>query len=354
MMPNHDTNKVHVRKVGILTSAAALITIGVIVILHVAGPVSYSVLHYIWPAMLILFGIEAIWTYVATRGTRVRVSGWSVVLLVVIGLFSLGTYGVRVLSSDLHFGPGYAEPVNGKVAIGGGIQKVVIRLRNTPVTVTGTTSSTLSYNGVLKVTAASKKQADKDIHTQWQVHKTGDTLVMTLVEPKPRIDLSFGGLIQSSPHLNVAVPQQLLSSVTTTNSSIDESHMNGAVDLHTTNGPIKLQDIKGNVSAATTNGSIHLKNVAKTVNVSTTNGSITGNSMVGGQWTCDTTNASVKMSLQSQSNAKVTASTSNGHFGGNVKWTTSNRNNATATVGKGTYPMTIHTTNASVTIDSQS
>lgn len=339
-----------IRKVGVLTSAIALIAIGIVILLQMTGVLSYDALRYVWPIVIILFGLEIIWTYSTHKEQKIQYSGWSIALLVLMMVISFGTIMVQSVVSAIKFGSGYAEPVKGQVNMNKQIRKVDIELPDTPVKIVGTNASVLSYDGIVQIKAASKKEADHLMQSDWTVRQEGDTLVLTLGVEASGWNFDFGGWTSPSPHLDVQVPQALLTHVVTSNSSVHVTDMHAATEVHTSNGSITLANIQANATAGTMNGRITLQNIAGKVDAGTTNGSIKGSSMVGGNWTCTTTNGAIKLEFINGPSAKITASTNHGRIGGNVAWTMDDQDHGTVTLRSGANAVALQTTNGSVAV----
>ncbi|MCL6625887.1 DUF4097 family beta strand repeat-containing protein [Alicyclobacillus shizuokensis] len=336
-------------KIGILTSAFTFIAIGVVIVLHISGLVSYEVFKYLWPILLVAFGVELVWGYLTNREQRVQVSGWSLVLIVLVMLLGIGQ-SVRASGFiGKHIGVRYVEPVNGHVSVGNGIKRVQIEVENARVTVTGATGSEVTYDGELDVGAFSPRDAERKIHAQWSVHQVGDVLEMRL---NTRPSLGFmGGFAGPHPYLNVQVPKTLSTEVVTSNGSVQVAQMNSSSTVHTSNGVVGLTDVRGDVTVGTSNGTVTLKNIAGRVDVHTTNGRIRGTSEIGGDWTCSTTNGAIELSVPSDTNATVHAQTTNGSIGGGVHWTFASRQHGRVNLGSGDHEVYLSTTNGSVKVD---
>ena len=124
----------------------------------------------------------------------------------------------------------------------------------------------------------------------------------------------------------------------TTNGNIRLEGAAGPAVLDTTNGDIHAADIRGSVKADTTNGGIHLTIDGLKDNV-----------------TADTTNGSITVKLLGAVNARLDASTTNGHIDVAVPVTISNlsksRRHLSGTIGDGGPLLKLDTTNGSITIE---
>jgi hypothetical protein len=336
-------------KIGVLTSAFTFIAIGVVIVLHVSGLVSYEVFKYLWPILLIAFGVELLWGYFTNREQPVQVSGWSLVLIAFVMLLSIGQ-SVRASGFiGKHIGVRYVEPVNGHVGVGSGIKRVQIEVENARVTVTGTTGSEVVYDGELDVGASSQRDADRQIHSQWSIHRVGDVLEMRL-NSRPSLDVMWRWA-GPHPYLNVQVPKDLSTEVVTSNGSIQVAYMNASSDVQTSNGTVALKDVKGDVTVDSSNGAVSLNAIAGRVRVHTINGVIRAVSKIGGDWTCSTINGAIQLIVPSDTNATVDAHTTNGSIGGNVHWTYESRQHGTSNLGSGEHQVHLSTTNGSVRVD---
>ncbi|MBX5436670.1 MAG: DUF4097 family beta strand repeat protein [Alicyclobacillaceae bacterium] len=332
--------------IGILTSALTFIAIGVVIVLHVMGLVSFGVLKYLWPILLIAFGIEMIWGYLTHRG---RLSVWSLVLIVLVALLSIVESAAPWRRLPLYFGPSYLVPVNGHVHVGGGVKKVRIEVTNAQVTVTGTTGSEVAYDGKLDVGASSQSEAERQIESRWSVHRVGDVLEMRLDAAAP-----FGfrwAWTDMRPYLNVQVPNALSAEVVISNGSVQVAQLQASSDVHTNNGAIDVEDIRGDVNVTTNNGAVSLKHITGRVDAHTTNGMIRGASQIGGDWTCSTTNGAIQLTVPPGTNATVDAHTGNGSIGGDVSWTFDSRQHGKSVLGSGDYHVYLSTTNGRIAVD---
>lgn len=358
-------------RVGILTSAIALIILGLMIILHTLGHVSYETLRYLWPLLIILFGLEVLYYRFRFQDKRPQYSRGSIGFIVAVGVISGGLAmihpSLRALVNGnwnaLHgdtsaghidfggFGPSYEVPVKGDVAVNGKIQRVVIQVVNARVTVTGTEKQTVSYDGDFPVDAASQKEANTEIHKLWTVSEQGDTLRLVYQPSRnsgPHFDIGA-----NDPYLNVSLPKSLISDVTTQNGAVQVSDVNASSSVRTRNGSISISHVKGNASAMTNNGAIKLNDIHHQVQAQTTNGTISGQSSVGGAWQCDTTNGAIALSIPSTASVSLSATTVNGHIGGIPNWTFSDKHHGSASLHGGTYQMLLKTVNGSVTINGQ-
>jgi hypothetical protein len=336
----------NMRKIGILTSAVALIAFGIIIVLHTEGLVSYTVLRYVWPILIILFGVEILWIRRKFRDTPVRFSGIGILLIVIIFVLSLSQ---SVLSGFAGWFNGYSGPVNGQVPVDSSLKRVDIEIPNGKVTVTGTEGQEVSYDGRLDVGAASESDAGKALHSDWIVRKTDDTLLLIFNPPTHILDFGIGEFFHSS-YLNVEIPNAMAASVKTSNGSVHVSVINADSDVQTSNGSITMEHVHGNITASSSNGAISLADITGGVNAHTTNGSIKGNSAVLGDWDCTTSNGAIKLDVPADTNAKFEATNSNGKIDGDVNWLFDAKHHGQAALGSGDNLVRLNTSNGGVSV----
>ncbi|GAB6991270.1 hypothetical protein [Paenibacillus pini] len=390
------------RRIGRWTISLGLISVGVIIALQMSHILTFEVLKYVWPGLLIMLGIELITANVLHSGERIRMGGLSIVILILLLLASSAQTLFPGWSSI--FSPGYLSHAQGNIPINHSVKVVRIHLPEGKVHVTGISESTLSYEGDLSINASSQTAADEKFKTQWKTQQTGDVLNLQLEGNGPQIHIGIA-LSLKEPYLNVKVPSHLKVEVDTSDGSINAEQLdsdftartsnasvkltditgsiyakssNGSFTIHniagetefiTSNSSVHLTDITGNVSAKSTNGSIVVNNITgaaklTTTNASmtlnqitngviahTTNGSIKGESSIGGDWDCKTTNSSIHLKIPKDTNAKLTANTSNASIKGDISWVkTDDNDDSTAILGNENYKINLDTTNDNIEV----
>lgn len=128
------------------------------------------------------------------------------------------------------------------------------------------------------------------------------------------------------------------------------------VEARTQNGGISVDGIAGRVDVVARNGGLAIRNAGGDVRGRTTNGGITL-SLSGAQWNgrgvdLETTNGGVTVTLPTNFNAELEASTVNGGFTIDYPLTMQGRigRRITATLGRGGPPVRVRTTNGGVRI----
>lgn len=354
------------RKVGRWTTAIGLIGIGVIFILQMSHIISFEVLKYVWPALLILLGIEVVLANLFHSDQKVRLGGLSVTILVLLLMVSAAQSVLPDWTTFIN--RGYLSPVQGTVSADGDIKRVQILLNSGKVNVTGTQDSNVIYEGKLRIrTASSQEGADSFAQEHWKAQKSGDTLTLTL--DSKQSDFVLFDFTRPEDYLNVQIPesmevevhsknstiqaQQLDSNITatTSNGTIDVEDIQGNVSLKTSNGKVKVANIGGSSELVTDNGTVTLNQLAGSVYIRTSNGAITGDTPIGGDWDVKTSNGSINLTIPENSSANLTAKTSNSSIKGNIDWTDRSDSRANAILGDGSHKMGLTTSNGSISVN---
>ena len=144
--------------------------------------------------------------------------------------------------------------------------------------------------------------------------------------------------------------------VHTSNGRIVLDNVRGEHEVHTSNGRIVIDGMEGDADVKTTNGSIDIKRMRGAVKAASSNGSISfeGELPEGSVSRLETSNGSVKMRLQGEPDARVTARTSNGRVNANLPLqsvSTQGRSHIEGVAGNGNGELVIRTTNGSINIE---
>ncbi|MFP4976337.1 DUF4097 family beta strand repeat-containing protein [Paenibacillus sp. CN-4] len=358
-------------KIGSLTAALGCVALGVILVAAQFGSIGYGALAYLWPILIILFGVEMLARVIFRSEGKTRISFWSILLIVLLAAGS----GVQTLFSGVSIGgwsvTGWntlAGSISGSVDVGADIKKVEIHVTDAKVTAEGTDGGKVNYDGRLRAPGAStQEEADRITQENWKVTTEQDTVILSQNDVKEGwlSDWSIGW--SEDTYLKVTLPKQVEVEVYTSNGAVEVFNVDQSVVADTSNGKLNLRDIGGSVTAESNNGSIRLENIGGEAKVGSSNGSLTltniggalqakssngkiiADSAVGGNWNLRTSNGKVEMMLRDNPDVKLTAETSNGSIKGNVNWTLDGEDDGTAQLGSGKYTIEVHTTNGSVT-----
>ncbi|MDH6425723.1 DUF5668 domain-containing protein [Paenibacillus sp. FSL R7-0048] len=356
-------------KIGSFTAALGCIALGVIIVMAQYDMISYEVLGFLWPALLVLFGLEMLIRLFIKSDVKSRVSGWAILLIIVL----IGASGAQTVmaggSLSNLIGNTHLTPLSGNVEVKENITTLKIVLPSGKVKVEGVAGSSLDYEGSLLLPGKSQSDAESALEKKWKVSTEGDTLIMELDTDHNWFSNIQFGFNTKSPYLNISAPNNLAVEVETSDGSIEAWNLksgievetsNGAlnihdivgeVDAHTSNGSLSVQNIQGEVELVSSNGAIVLDNIDGALSAKSSNGKITINSAVTGNWKCTSSNGKIIVGLPAVSDAKIIADTSNGSLKGNVPWDRDGDSYGTAVLGKATYTVDLSTSNGSVTVD---
>ncbi|MBT2289782.1 DUF4097 family beta strand repeat protein [Paenibacillus albidus] len=360
-------------KIGSFTAALGCIAVGIIVAMAQYGVITYAALGYLWPALLILFGVEMLLRLFVRSDTKSRISGWAVVLIVLLVAASAGQTVLAGGTLSSFLGNNRLAPLSGTQEIGPEITTVKIIIPDGKIKVIGEAAgSALQYEGSLLVSGSSDSEAAQELKKRWKISTREDTLVLELEENDNWLANIQIGFVIKSAYLNVNLPENLAVEVESGNGSIEASGIQSGLTVDSSNGKLDIQDIKGGLNAHSSNGSLTIKNIqgetelvssngAMTLDnidgaltAKSSNGRITLNSAVKGDWKLTSYNGKIMLGVPADTDAKVTADSSNGSLKGNLPWVLEegeDNNHGTAVLGKGTYEVNISSSNGSVTVD---
>lgn len=356
-------------KIGSLTAALGCIALGVIIVMVQYDMLSYDVLGYLWPALLILFGLEMLIRLFIKSDVKSRVSGWAILLIILL----VGVSGVQSVmaggSISNLIGNTHLTPLSGNVEVKENITKLKISIPSGKVKLEGIAGTTLDYEGNLLLPGKSQSEAERALEKKWNVTTEGNTLIMELDTDHNWFSNIQFGFYNKSSNLNVSVPSNLEVEVATSDGSIEAWDLKsgivvntsngtlnihdvlGGVEAHTSNGSMNVQNIQGGVQLVSSNGAIVLDNIDGALSAKSSNGKVTIHSAVTGNWKCTSSNGKIIVGLPAVTDAKITADTSNGSLKGNVAWDRDGDSYGTAVLGKATYTVELSTSNGSVSVD---
>jgi hypothetical protein len=356
-------------KIGSFTAAIGCIVVGVVIVLAQYDVVTYDLLGYIWPVLLILFGLEMLLRLFIKSDVKSRVSGWAIVLIIVLVAASGAQTVISGGTLGSIFGNTHLVPVGAAVEIKPEIKNVKVSLPNGKIKVEGVDGSSLEYEGKLELPGSTESDAAQALEQKWIVSTDGDTLLLELNGESEWWENIHIGINIKDPYLNLSIPRNLAVEVETSNGSVEASSLEsgievdtsngtmdihdiaGGVDAHTSNGTLAVRNVQGEVELVSSNGAITLENIDGSLQAKSSNGKITANSPVTGDWKVKSSNGKITVSVPAATDAKITAETSNGSLKGNVNWDRDGDNDGTTVLGSGTHNVSLSTSNGAVTVD---
>ena len=175
--------------------------------------------------------------------------------------------------------------------------------------------------------------------------------------------------------IDLNVPRQCSLDLSTVDGSIEVSGVEGTVDANSTDGSIDVVDVRGDIHCTMVDGSCELTNVEGEVDASSTDGSLTidgkilglkahtvdgsvhvtaldGSSNAEG-WRVSTVDGSISVSVPKSLSFDLEASSVDGNISvsGPVKFLSRSHRKVVATVGEGGSPLSISTTEGSITVE---
>ena len=175
--------------------------------------------------------------------------------------------------------------------------------------------------------------------------------------------------------IDLNVPRQCNLDLSTIDGAVEVSGVEGTVDASSVDGNIEVTDVRGDIHCTTVDGSCELANVEGKVNVSSTDGSLTINGRIHGLkahtvdggvnvealdgstnaegWRLSTTDGSVMVRVPKSLSFDLEASSVDGNISvsGPVKFVSRSHRKVVATLGEGGSPLSISTTEGSVSVE---
>ncbi|HTW92863.1 MAG TPA: DUF4097 family beta strand repeat-containing protein [bacterium] len=181
----------------------------------------------------------------------------------------------------------------------------------------------------------------------------GDTVIgreLKIKADMPSSDRPYGA------DFDIAAPETLDLSLSTTNGSITVTSLAGDIRASTTNGNVQLTGTTGSANLSTTNGKLVVQVHSGTVHGTTSNGTIDCDvSSLGAADSVDleTTNGKVTLLLPVDVSALIDATNTNGSitfYDYTVTYNTQTSNHVRGTIGSGASPIMITTTNGDIVV----
>jgi len=234
----------------------------------------------------------------------------------------------------------------------------------------------VSVKGAVSLKAKNEKEAQKLMKEINVIITHEDQLVSVKVERKKRQGLSQLFHLPSDwrVDLQLMVPKECDVSASSVDGALRASGLKGTHKLSTVDGAIEARDIDGRVECRTVDGSCYLSNVRGTVEARTTDGGIridgilTGlkastvdgsirvaaleGSAVAEKWRISGVSGSINLAVPGSMSADLDARTVDGHISIDVPSLvgTISQRKVSAKLGKGGNPVSISTTDGSISV----
>lgn len=86
------------RRVGSITFGLCCILFGLLFLLRTFWQIiSYGYILKLWPMVLIVLGIEVIFSYMTAKDREIRYDVWAILMIVVVTVFAMGMGGMEFL-----------------------------------------------------------------------------------------------------------------------------------------------------------------------------------------------------------------------------------------------------------------
>ncbi|MBD3291174.1 DUF4097 family beta strand repeat protein [candidate division KSB1 bacterium] len=179
---------------------------------------------------------------------------------------------------------------------------IFVKNRNGKIFVSGWEKEKIEVYAEIEVKNRSRREAEEIFEKiDITVDKTGNRVHIEAEVPRDNRssfwDWIFGGNGAVVVNYMIKVPQKSNLDLHSTNGRIEVDNVNGRSNLATTNGSIEAEKMKGSLDAHTTNGSIR---------------AVVGDFKRSDSIDMKTTNGSIRLTLSSEVQADVRASTVNG------------------------------------------
>lgn len=77
------------RRVGTLTAGVVFVAFGILLLIHtIFKTIDYTMIFKFWPVIIILLGIEILFSYIFNRQEKLRFDGGSIALMIILTIFA--------------------------------------------------------------------------------------------------------------------------------------------------------------------------------------------------------------------------------------------------------------------------
>jgi len=234
----------------------------------------------------------------------------------------------------------------------------------------------VGFKGVLKVRAGSEEEARRLAKDIKVIVSHDDKSFSVEVKRTGKARWVHWGIGHSwALDIDLNVPRQCNVDVETVDGSIEVSGLEGKVDAASTDGSVNVADVRGDVHCTMVDGSCELTNVDGAVDANATDGSLNINGKILGLnahtvdgsvhitalegstdaegWRVGTVDGSVTMTLPKSLSFDLEASSVDGNIyvSGPAKFVSRSHHRVVATLGEGGSPLSVRTTEGSITVE---
>jgi len=234
----------------------------------------------------------------------------------------------------------------------------------------------VSFKGVLRVRAGSREEAQrlaKDIKVIVSHDEKSFSIEVKKTGTARWVHWGIGH--HWALDIDLSVPRQCNLDLSTVDGSVEVSGVEGTLDVSTVDGSVDVVDVRGNIDCSTVDGSCELANVDGKVEAGSTDGSVTIHGKLHGLrahtvdgsvyvtalegstdaegWRLSTVDGSISVTLPRSLSFDLEASSIDGHISvaGPAKFVSRSHRKVVATLGEGGAPLSISTTEGSITVE---
>lgn len=331
-------------KVGSITCGVLLIAIGVLWFLQNFIDLPFvEILLNAWPFVCIFIGAEILFLHFRNKEEKLHIHWLAIVLLVLIGLSSMGFSLGKVFLDQVQFSFNEKTIEISEKISSSSTNEISIDIPKIDVTIVGGDSDMISLTGKMEGNLKSEKVLRERFEKNFTMEQVGEKIFIELNDESNE----FSEIADINGKLYLSVPKNSTIKVVSEGGRIDLSDLTGKVTAKSNWGGISVSKVFGTLNAESHGGSIDI-----------TNSHLTGNSTVNaeeGQFTWN---------LLDVQTGTIEASTKYGEIQGNIGWVfkeTENKDNeapdapdgkkATAKIGDNPGPAIMVTTdNGSIQI----
>jgi len=269
----------HHRRVGMRTLGLALLAAGIVILYTQQTGARINLLRY-WPALLVLLGVEMLWTQArAGSGARARLSLTSVALIALVIVLATGNVGSTNFSCGVSGCNVGTFPANithrldrvGLTADWSGTERLSVSTAFGTISVLGADPGASPSIG-LEVVGYGVSQAE--------ARRAAEGAGLSIVRNGTELEISGTGErvgtgnTRASTNITLVVPRDLSLTVNSDHGAVTIAGINGQVTATLRYGSIDLSNITGPVSVTSTHGAVDVRHVDGPLTCSATYGRV--------------------------------------------------------------------------------